>query len=1356
MSQAEEKKEKSAGEGAAAAAAADDAPFGELRDETWRAKHRPDSLFGSAVVQEGMRCYVLLREAGATCGAASLHLGVRELTMNHALLQVVREMVMNCTDLLERDPDFRKVSVCFDAGSGAITVRNDGRGIPVGKGLIRLHGESGQRMADLWSPTLLLARWGCSSNYDDSRVRFTAGKNGLGAKAVLAWCRRVELRAFDAVRKMAFEQHWEDGMRVESVPKVRSQAARKGGFTEIKLWPDYENLVKMPLPLSEEQVGALRWCVWECASILPKGNRFGVSIDGYSLPDHSTEGMLRAVMSLCAEVDVGAPASLSSSLLSVSAPLKVQRSSEAAPAAPAAPSDADSVSSSGRGGSSGPRLPPLFRAEVTWPPHGEVLTGFAFPTHTFAPGLTAQLPALGFVNGVPCPRGTHRNRWESALSTDLAKALGSGGSMSKGTLMQHLFVAASARINQPRFGSQTKDELVTRLPPAATLAGSALPRAALSRCGLLAHIKQLAAQRAEAEALHAASGRLTKVAASSSSSAAAGSGSRRRYDVDDVEHYEGAELAGRHADCYLFLTEGLSAQNCARNVIARLDPEVKRRCGSYALRGKLINAMVQPAAKVLANKEVQGLIRICNLNPTVAYDTPAQRATLRYAKLMLWTDADTDGGHIAWLVFLLVFKFWPALAASGYVERFVTPLLKVVGAQGAAAAASASGPLQFYSEVARDRWLETMSTSLTTHAATTKGLGAGAIDPLWTVDMRRRALDEAVVAKGCRMKYYKGLGRLMAEDEKDLAARFDRLRIRITAEEERDVTMVRALGADDADARREIQLQRSIRALPYDDVDRVTVSDFVDGELLAYMRDANLRQIPAIDGFVEVQRMIVAYFYVTRESATDSADGQVVARLAAAIAAKMDYHHGEASMAGAIATMAQDFAGKNNVNLLRPMGQFGERSEPTPGQPRYTCTALEPYVRTLFPEEDYAALPMPRHGEVPVIMPGVIPMLLVNGASGIGYGHSTEVPPHDPRRILQACRDWLEVHAGGKGRHSSSSLALHDVSSRGGGLYPPAPDADFVEKCADILPWVRGLSRQPERAAATEEAGAPGAAPTVESWGRAEISADMRSLRVTELPAGLWTKNARNALAKIRWLDSVYMHPRITSVLITADIPDPAALPAEVREEVAAGVLHDGPRLLRALKLVRRVSYANMKAFDRTGTALRAYPDIASIMHEFAILRLWVYERRKVLQLRRLREEEAQLYGRMRFVELQVSGTLDMRTFPNRQSVHEHLAAHHTDIPAPYTYLNSVDVWHLTREEVDKLRSKHAAVQQQRSALEAMTPADLWTQDLDKVDHALRTQWRSEAPAEPTGAETAQAASAPAKKRPRKATASKK
>jgi DNA gyrase/topoisomerase IV subunit B len=1347
------------------------APLGELRDETWRAKNRPDNLFGSAVVEEGMRCFVLMREGGSgpaggvppsgehsvlpspagtakgsaegaeqagepagaerkggaapsreSSGKASLRVGLREVTMNHALMQIVREMVMNCTDLVERDPEFRKIAVTIDGASGCITIRNDGRGIPVGKDLIAIADETRRAaLQDLWSPTLLLARWGCSSNYDDSKVRFTAGKNGLGAKAVLAWCSRVEVRAVDSVRKRSFSQTWTDGMRQEGRAVVKEGVARRG-FTEIRMWPDYAALVRMPLPLSEDQVGALRWCVWECSTVLPRGDRFGVSVDGVTLPDHSAEGMMRAALSLCASVPAGeAKAATLPALLRTLAPLVPRKM-----AATAEGEGDDAASVASRAADPG-SPPPLLRAHVTWAPHGEALTGFAFPTHALAPGLAALLPPLGFVNGVPCPKGTHRQRWESALATDLNKKLGAKVTLSRGPLLGSMVVAACARINQPRFGSQTKDELVTRLPAAATLAG-AVPVGPLARAGFFAYLKAQHAAREEADAVRTVAANLLAAPAGASSAPAA---SRRRYDVDDVEHYEGAELAGRARQCFLFLTEGLSAQNCARNVIARLPSALKRVCGSFALRGKLINAMSHPTAKVLANKEVQGLVRICNLNPALSYETAAERATLRYAKLVLWTDADTDGGHIAWLVFLLVHKFWPALAAGGFVERFVTPLLKVLDPKQ---------PMQFYSEAARDRWLERAAeqAGLGGTSERSEGAAAGpspaaedeeedaeAVDQpglaslsleLATPDMRRRALDAAVSARGVKVKYFKGLGRLMSEDEKDLAARFEDLRIRleVAAGEER---VIEALGADDADARREIQLAREIRALPYDDVDRVTITEFIDGELLPYMRDANLRQVPGVDGFVEVSRMILSYFFAVPSAAASSAE-HGVARLAAAIAARMDYHHGEASMAGAIATMAQSFAGKNNVNLLQPRGQFGERSEPTPGQPRYTNTALEPYTRALFPPEDYPALPMPRHGEVPAVLPGVLPMILVNGATGIGYGHSTEIPSHDPRRVAALCRAWMEAHAK---TLLAAPVPLTDVAA-----VDVPMDPAFAQACGDLLPWVRGLGRQPER---TEEGG-------IESRGAAALSPDLRTLVVSELPAGVWTKNARASLAKLPWLAGVYMHPRIASVHITAEVTDPTRLPAAVREEAARGVL-DGPELLRALKLSRRVGYGNMKAFDRTGR-LRAFPSVAALLHDFALLRIWVYARRRSIELHQLARDSATFRGRLRFIELQLDGALDLRAFPDRAAVYAHLAARHAaEVPAVEGagsggrgYLDATPVWNLTRAEVERLRARYEATEAERHALEAMTAADMWLRDLDAAEAALGALWRSGPPAE--------------------------
>lgn len=1375
----------------------------ELRDETWRAQNRPDNLFGSSVVEEDLVAFALVGGSGASGPAPQLSIALRRVTMNHALMQIVREIVMNCTDLVERDPTFRKISVAIDPAEGAITVRNDGRGIPVGKDLIAI--EDPVRKASLeglWSPTLMLARWGCSSNYDDdeSTARFTAGKNGLGAKAVMAWCSRVELRAVDSVRCRSFAQTWTDGMRTEQPPKVKENLpATKRGFTELKLWPDYAKLVKLPLPLSPDQVAVLRWCAWECSTVLPAGARpaFGISIDGCTLPDHTAEGMMRAVQQFAAACS--GPAAL----FATAAPLKVTRSTPATPAASSTPrSVTPSLSAmdeeqegceAGDGGDAGSvagsesvapspsaaspsvnTLAPIVKAEVTWAPHGEVLSGYAFPTHALPwGGIASALPQLGFVNGVPCPKGTHRRLWESALATDLGKKLGAKISLPRGALLSNMVLCVCGRINKPRFSSQTKEELATVLPRAASLAGK-VPVAPLARSGFFTALKAAHASRVEESEMRTVASQLLAMPSSAPVT------SRRRYDVDDVEGYEGAELAGRVRPCFLFLTEGKSAQNCARGVIARMDKATKRRCGSLALRGKIINAATGAKAKVLANKEVQALIRVCNLNPALGYEKQSERDTLRYAKLVLWTDADTDGGHIAWLVFLLVYTLWPRLAVSGYVERFVTPLLKVVeparsskraagaGAGSAAAApgstttttstptstsTSTSSTLQFYSEAARDRWLESKADELSAEARAELG------EELSTPAMWQRALDKAVSSRGSKMKYFKGLGRLMAEDEKDLAARFEDLRIRLEVDGPADEALIANLGAEDAGCRRQVQGSRSIRALPYDDVDRVTIGDFVDGELLPYMRDANLRQIPAVDGFIEVTRMIMAYFFV-KPAAGDRNAEHGVARLAAAIAAELDYHHGEVSMAGAIASMAQDFAGKNNMNLLSPRGQFGTRAEPTPAAPRYTNTALAPYVYALFPPADYPALPMPRHGEVPTCIPGVIPLLLVNGATGIGYGHSTEVPPHHPRAVLAACRAWID-------RHRGSDLLAHParISLARADTVEIAMDPEFEVHCtASLTPWVRGLDDAaqpipieavageldagdgtPAAAASSSSSSSPSPSPSTpssspsplmrvfESRGKAELTSS--ALVISELPVGVWTSSYRAALSKLPWLAGVYMHPRNTSVRITAELTGP--VPAAVSSPDS---------MLRALKLVKRVGYTNMKLFDRLG-ALRGFRTPAEIVHDFALLRLWIYARRKQIELGRITREVTLVSNRLKFVELQVvdeeeggvggarSGSspttlpqLEMRTFKTKALAHAALEGFGVQrIDGSYAYLDSIPVWQLTREEVLRLREKHRALEQERAKLLATSLCDMWANDLDAAERAIEKGWREKA-----------------------------
>ena len=125
-----------------------------------------------------------------------------------------------------------------------------------------------------------------------------------------------------------------------------------------------------------------------------------------------------------------------------------------------------------------------------------------------------------------------------------------------------------------------------------------------------------------------------------------------------------------------------------------------------------------------------------------------------------------------------------------------------------------------------------------------------------------------------------------------------------------------------------------------------------------------------------------------------------VAQLAGYVSEHSAYHHGEASLTGTIAGMAQDFVGSNNVNLLAPCGQFGTRIMGHTGNndaasSRYIFTKLEAVARKVFHPDDDAVLKyLDDDGQSiePNYYVPVLPLALCNGADGIGTGWATWFP----------------------------------------------------------------------------------------------------------------------------------------------------------------------------------------------------------------------------------------------------------------------------------------------------------------------------------------------------------------------------
>lgn len=115
---------------------------------------------------------------------------------------------------------------------------------------------------------------------------------------------------------------------------------------------------------------------------------------------------------------------------------------------------------------------------------------------------------------------------------------------------------------------------------------------------------------------------------------------------------------------------------------------------------------------------------------------------------------------------------------------------------------------------------------------------------------------------------------------------------------------------------------------------------------------------------------------------------------------------------GTIINLAQNFVGSNNINLLQPIGQFGTRLHggKDSASARYIFTMLSPLARYLFDQKDEPLLEYQYEDNLriePEWYAPLIPMVLINGAEGIGTGYSTRIPNYNPREVVDNLKRLL-------------------------------------------------------------------------------------------------------------------------------------------------------------------------------------------------------------------------------------------------------------------------------------------------------------------------------------------------------------
>lgn len=192
--------------------------------------------------------------------------------------------------------------------------------------------------------------------------------------------------------------------------------------------------------------------------------------------------------------------------------------------------------------------------------------------------------------------------------------------------------------------------------------------------------------------------------------------------------------------------------------------------------------------------------------------------------------------------------------------------------------------------------------------------------------------------------------------------------------------------------------------------ERLPLREFAEKAYLDYSMYVVLdRALPHLaDGLKPVQRRIV---YAMSELGLSAASKpKKSARTVGDVIGKF-HPHGDSACYEALVLMAQPFSYR--YPLVDGQGNFGSPDDPKSfAAMRYTESRLAPYARVLLEELDQGTVDWTQNfdGTIkePVLLPARLPNVLINGASGIAVGMSTDIPPHNLREVASACVRLLE------------------------------------------------------------------------------------------------------------------------------------------------------------------------------------------------------------------------------------------------------------------------------------------------------------------------------------------------------------
>lgn len=1053
----------------------------------------------------------------------------------------------------------------------------------------------------MYVPEMIFGTLLTSGNYNDDEERVVGGQNGLGAKVTNIYSTWFDVEIQDTVRHKKYYQRFNNNMYKRELPNITDLPKNNtDSYTKITFLPDYK---KFGLDnLTDDHIALFKRRVYDLAGTTKSNVK--VYYNNEYIDIKTFEDYIKLFYS-----------------------------------------DKDDE-----------ELNIIYQE---FNPRWQVAVIFDTDCDTKNPNFVKHVT---FVNKISTyDGGTHLNYImgqivDKVTQNILAQPKYKSLKIKPSQIKENLTVFINTTIENPVFGSQTKDALKTKISDfkvKCEIDDAFIKK--ICKSGLLDEIVQVAQIKQLAELEKTDGKKVTNL--------------KKLVKLEDAR-YAGSKQAHK---CTLILTEGDSAKSFA---ISGLEVIGRDYYGVFPLKGKLLNVREATANQLLNNEEIKNLKQILGLKQNKVYKNTKD---LRYGHILILTDSDADGSHIKGLVMNFIHTFWPSLAKiDGFIQSIATPIIKVA------------------------KRGDNKKTTLQT---------------FYTMSEYKKWCEKVGDIKGYDIKYYKGLGTSTDKEAKESFVGYEKKIINyiwnkkqdeIVLEEEEHVDEVDvsettsvqtdlndknepsyqaitlAFAKNRANDRKDWLKEYDPEKIIENSNKSVTFDEFVEYDLKHFSNSDNIRSIPDIsDGLKPSQRKIL-YGAFKRKLEREEIK---VAQLSGYISEHTGYHHGEASLQGAIINMAQDYVGSNNINVFKPSGNFGSRrlGGEDAASPRYIFTKLNKVTKLIYNDKDEPILEYQlEEGDVvePKVYFPIIPMVLVNGTKGIGTGYSTTIPQYNPNDLIRNIRDYL--------------------------------NGKSVDELDELIPWYRGFTGKIEK----KRKNKPSDKEAYNIFGVASVINE-NTIRIKELPIGVWTESYLEFLE----------NQREEGDFITDYVNNSSNHKVDIEVNFANGKLQyliKNDLIFTKLKLISSISIENMHLYKEN--VITKYRSANAILKDYIKIRLDAYETRKNYVIKMLTNEMQILKYRKKFIEQILEKEIIIERKKKVDIIQQLIDNEYPELSISlnsnpsYDYLTNLPLFSLTAEKIEDITKEYAEKKNELETYKNTTVQKLWLTELNEFEKVYE-QW---------------------------------